>query len=138
MATLHFTAPLRVPPDVAWDFIDRYTRSEVHVFSACVAERQEADVRVVTLADGAEVRERNVSVDAELLRAVYTVPGLLGADHHQAEMRVIRRSDGGASVVWCTDILPHALAEPLRAAYPAMFDELVDAIHRHGGITPRS
>ncbi len=132
MATLRFSARVRVPPETAWDFLERYTRSAVHVFAACVGERQEGDVRVVTLADGSEVRERNVTVDAALMRAVYTVPGLLGAEHHQAEMRVERHADGGASVVWCTDVLPHALAERLRETYTTMFDELVHAVERHG------
>jgi len=131
MATIHHSAPLRVPADVAWDFLDRYTRSEVHVFSACVGERQDRDDRVVTLADGTEIRERNVTVDADHMRAVYTVPGLLGAEHHQAEMCVIDDGHGGATLVWCTDVLPHALAEPLRDVYAGMFEELLDAVNRH-------
>lgn len=133
MATIHFSSPVQASPETAWDFLDRYTRSEVHVFSVCVRERREGDERVVTLADGSEVRERNVTVDAERMRAVYTVPDLAGAEHHQAEMRVERHADGSGSVVWCTDVLPHALAERLRDAYAAMFEELVDAVNRHGG-----
>jgi len=133
MATIYFSAPVQVPAATAWDFLDRYARSEVHVFSVCTAERQEGDERVVTLADGTEVRERNITVDPERMRAVYTVPGLLGAEHHQAEMRVERSADGGACVVWCTDVLPHAMAEHLRGAYASMFEELVDAVNHHGG-----
>ena len=34
MASIHFTARLDVPAEVAWDFLERYTRSEVHMFSA--------------------------------------------------------------------------------------------------------
>lgn len=131
MATLHFRAPLRVAAETAWDFLERYTRSEVHVFSACTAERQDGDVRVVSLADGSEVRERNVTVDAGLMRAVYTVPGLSGAEHHQAEMRIELPPDGSVFLVWCTDVLPHRLADRLRDAYTAMFDELVAAVNRH-------
>ncbi|HET6950203.1 MAG TPA: SRPBCC family protein [Acidimicrobiales bacterium] len=133
MASIHHASSVRVPAAVAWDFLDRYTRSEVHVFSACVSERQEGDWRVVTLGDGSEVRERNVTVDAERMRAVYTVPGLLGAEHHQAEMRVVRHDDGGATLVWSTDILPDELADVLREPYGAMFGELVDAVNRHAG-----
>src|SRR5262245_41013231 len=33
MAALYYRAPLSVTADVAWDFLDRYTRAEVHVFS---------------------------------------------------------------------------------------------------------
>lgn len=132
MATIHCSASLDVDPDVAWDFLDRYTRGEVHIFSACAAERGEGDVRVVTLHDGTEVRERNVTVDPERRRAVYTVPELMpGAEHHQAEMRVDVAADGVATLVWCTDVLPDSLAEVLRTAYPAMFEELLAAVRAH-------
>ncbi|MGB9226201.1 hypothetical protein [Mycobacterium sp.] len=70
----------------------------MHAFSACVSERQEGDFHVVTLAEGAEVRERNVSVDADRMRAVYTAPRLLDTEHHQDEMRVVPHDDGGESL----------------------------------------
>jgi len=131
MASLHYTAELDVPADVAWDFLDRYTRSEVHVFSACVAERQEGDHRVVTLADGTEVWERNVTVDPARRRAVYTVPNLNGAEHHQAEMRVEEGPDGSASLVWVTDVVPHELVERQRPTYDVLFSELLAAVNAH-------
>lgn len=132
MASIHYSSPVQVPAAIAWDFLDRYSRAEVHAFSACVGERQEGDYRVVTLGDGSEVRERNVTVDSATMRAVYTVPGLLGAEHHQAEMRVVEGGDGSATLVWCTDILPDELAEVLREPYAAMFGELLDAVNHHG------
>jgi hypothetical protein len=133
LATVYFTATLKVPAGVAWDFLDRYTRSEVHIFSVCVGERQDGDTRVVELGDGTEVRERNVTVDSDRMRAVYTVPGLPGIEHHQAEMRVIR-GDGSemARLEWCTDVLPDEYADILRPAYGPMFDELVAAVNLHG------
>jgi hypothetical protein len=131
VATVHFSAHLDVPADVAWDFIDRYSRSEVHVFSVCSGERQEGDTRVVVLADGSEVRERNVTVDAVRRRAVYTVPGLAGVEHHQAEMRVLEDPDGKVVLEWTTDVLPDSYADLLRDVYCSMFAELVAALNRH-------
>src|SRR5262249_56408093 len=55
MAGLAYRAPLSVTAEVAWDFLDRYTRAEVHVFSSCIAERSVDDYRVVTITDGSEV-----------------------------------------------------------------------------------
>lgn len=132
MATLYYASPLRVPAEVAWDFLDRYTRAEVHVFSACLSQRRDGDCRVVTLADGSEVRERNVTVDPEHMRAVYTVPGLWDAEHHQAEMRVERSTNGEAILVWCTDVLPDGLADRLEGMYAILFEELVHAVNSHG------
>ncbi|GIJ29159.1 hypothetical protein Vqi01_43210 [Micromonospora qiuiae] len=132
MATIYREAKLTVTADVAWDFLDRYTRAEVHIFSACAGERQEDDYRVVTLADGTEIWERNVAVDPALMRAVYTIPGFPGAEHHQAEMRVLADGEGAATLVWTTDLLPHELVEHLSEAYEVMFNELVAAVNEHG------
>lgn len=131
MSAIYHEAVVDVPAPVAWDFLSRYARAEVHVFSSCVAERLEGDYRVVTLADGTEVPERNVTVDAALMRAVYTVPGLLGAEHHQAEMRVIDGGDGTALLSWTTDVAPDAIADHLREAYGVLFAELVGAVNAH-------
>ena len=102
----------------------------MHVFSACASERQEGDVRVVTLAHGTEVREATATVDEARMRAVYTVPGLLGAEHHQAEMRGEPLA-GGIDASWCTDVLPDVMAEWLRETYVEMFLELVAAVEQH-------
>lgn len=132
MGSIHFTAKLDVPADVAWDFLERYTRSEVHVFSSCVAERQEGEYRVVTLADGNEVWERNVTVDPVNRRASYTISGLNGAEHHHAEMRVDVGSGDAVTLVWVTDYLPHELADQRAAGYAVLFDELVAGVLAHG------
>jgi hypothetical protein len=39
MATVFYASSVRVPPDVAWDVLERYIRSKVHAFPACVNER---------------------------------------------------------------------------------------------------
>lgn len=131
LATIYHSARLDVPAATAWDFVERYTRSEVHVFSVCVGEHQDGDTRVVVLGDGSEVRERNVTVDPGRMRAVYTVPGLPGVEHHQAEMRVVRGAAGIAHLEWCTDVLPDEYADQLRDAYGPMFEELVSAVNGH-------
>lgn len=131
LSSIYRSADLDVSADAAWDFIERYTRSEVHVFSLCVAERQEAEYRVVTLADGREVWERNVTVDPAHRRATYTVPGLNGAEHHQAEMRVEVGQHGKARLIWVTDYLPHEIAEERVTSYDTLFAELVTAVNSH-------
>jgi hypothetical protein len=133
LATVYLSGPLKVPADVAWDFIDRYTRAEVHIFSVCAGEHQDDDTRVVVLHDGSEVRERNVTVDDIRRRAVYTVPGLPGVEHHQAEMRVVEDPDGTVILEWSTDVLPDPYADALWEVYPSMFEEMVAAVNSHAG-----
>jgi len=131
MASIYQTAGLDVSPELAWDFVDRYTRSEVHAFSACTSERQVDDYRVVTTTTGEEIWERNVAVDARHMRAVYTIPGLHHAEHHQAEMRIVDEGGGMATLVWITDFLPHSVADELRDSYRDLLDDLVKAINAH-------
>ena len=130
MASIYRSAHLGVPASVAWGVVDRYSRAEVHVFSRCTSERMEGEHRVVTTVDGLELWERNITVDPERRRAVYTVPDIPGAEHHQAEMRVDDNGDGTSTLVWSTDILPHELADALGDAYDEMFAELVAAVQR--------
>ena len=131
MAGLSYRAPLSVDAEVGWDFLDRYTRAEVHVFSSCISERRVDDYRVVTITDGSEVWEQNVTVDPQRLRAVYRVPGLAGSEHHQAEMRIETDESGAAHLVWVTDILPHDIADLLRDTYDTLFAELLLAVNAH-------
>ena len=135
MAGLSYRAPLTVSAEVAWDFLDRYTRAEVHVFSSCVSERRVDDYRVVTITDGSKVWEQNVTVDPEHSRAVYRVPGLAGSEHHQAEMRIETDDSGAVHRVWVTDILPHDLADLLRDTYDTLFAELQLAVNAHDPAT---
>ena len=131
MAGLYYRAPLSVTAEVAWDFLDRYTRAEVHVFSSCVAERSVDDYRVVSITDGTEVWEQNITVDPEHMRAAYRVPGLAGSEHHQAEMRIEIADGGVPHLVWVTDMLPHGLVGLLRDTYDRLFAELHAAANAH-------
>jgi hypothetical protein len=131
MAGLYYRAPLSVSAEVAWDFLDRYSRAEVHVFSSCTSERRVDDYRVVTISDGTEVWEQNVTVDPERRRAVYRVPGLAGSAHHQAEMRIETAGGRAPHLVWVTDVLPDDVADRLRDTYDTLFTELQLAVNGH-------
>lgn len=62
---------------------------------------------------------------------LYTVPGLPGAEHHQAEMRVLEDPNGTVTLEWTTDVLPDSYADLLGRAYQSMFEELVAAVNGH-------
>ena len=63
MGSIYHSARLDVPADVAWDYLDRFTRAEVIPFSAAIAGRREGEHRVVTMPGGHEIWERNVTID---------------------------------------------------------------------------
>jgi len=131
MGSIYCAARLDVPPDVAWDYLDRFTRAEVLPFSSAIAGRREGEYRVVTMPGGYEVRERSVTVDPLHRRTSYTIEGLDGAEHHHAELRLEVGADDCVTLVWVTDYLPHELAEQRAAGYAALFDELVAAVNAH-------
>lgn len=128
MGCIYKTARLSVSPEAAWDVVERYTRAAAHVFSDAVGERMEGDYRVVTMSDGNEVHELNVSIDPHLRRAAYTIPGIPGVEHHHAVMQVTEDSDGGATLVWATDIRPDEIADRMASMYDGLFVELRAAV----------
>ncbi len=130
MGTIYLSAKLTGSPVAAWDVLERYTRSENHIFSVAVGERADGEYRVVTTADGGEVWERNVSVDPEHMRASYTIPGVPGAEHHHASMQIVDGGDGTYTLVWVTDMLPHQLAEAMAPMYDGLFADLVHAVQQ--------
>ena len=132
MGSIYHSARLDVPADVAWDYLDRFTRAEVIPFSSAAAGRREGEHRVVTMPGGHEIWERNVTVDPVRRRTSYTIVGLPGVDHHHAELRIDIATDDAAILVWVTDYLPHELADQRAPGYAAMFDELVTAVNKHG------
>jgi hypothetical protein len=132
MGSIYHAEKIDVPADVAWDYLDRFSRAEVLPFSSPVAGRREGEYRVVIMPGGYEVRERIVTVDPVHRRTSYVIQGLNDAEHHHAEMRVDAGGDGAVTLVWVTDYLPHELAEQRAAGYAALFDELVAAVNAHG------
>ena len=135
MATMHKQAKLDVPAESAWRFVERYTRSEVHMFpSLASGERQEGEYRVVTQHDGSEVWERNVSVDPARMRASYTIPGIPGIEHHHASMQVVDDADGFSTIVWITDVLPDAMVDALATTYETAFADMVRSLNASNGV----
>lgn len=134
MGSIYRSAPLAVPANVAGDFLQRFAHAQAHVFSVATGERMEGEDRIVSQADGREIVERNVTVDAERRRVAYTVPGLNGAEHHHAEMRVEDR-DGVAWLFWTIDYLPHRLADEREGLYDGLFAELVAAVNTYAAAT---
>lgn len=134
MASIYRSGTVAVSPDVAWAFLEAYSRSEVHVFAAVAVERQVDDHRVVTTVDDREIWERIVTVDPAHRRASYTVSGLDGVEYHHAEMRVDTDADEATTLTWITDLIPHELAEQRGPLYDGMFAELVAAVHAFGEV----
>jgi hypothetical protein len=130
VGSIYNAAEVDVTADVAWDYLDRFTRGEVLPFSSLVAGVADGEDRVFTVANGTQVRERNVTVDPVRRRASYFIVGS-GAEHHHAEMRVETDSSGAVTVVWVTDYLPHELADKRAPVIEKLFPALIAAVNAH-------
>ena len=75
------------------------------------------DKRRVTFANGAIVTEQIVSIDDDDRRLAYTILER-AAEHHHASFEVLA-TDGGATVVWTTDVARGPIAETFRATMVA-------------------
>ena len=76
--------------------------------------RRDGDARVVTFANGIEVRELIVDIDDTSRRFVYAAVGGR-ARHHNASMQVFAESDNRSRLVWITDVLPDSVVPPIAA-----------------------
>jgi carbon monoxide dehydrogenase subunit G len=87
--------------------------------------RIDGDVRILTMPDGAEVRELILAVDHDLRRMAYSVSGgqRLPLTYHQAAFQVFEEGER-SRLVWLTDVLPHAMAAPVRARVERGIEEM--------------
>ncbi|MGO9006904.1 MAG: SRPBCC family protein [Beijerinckiaceae bacterium] len=79
-----------------------------------VDTRLEPGARLVTFANGMEVRELIVDLDESAHRLVWSAVGGRST-HHNASIQVFPTADNGSRVVWIADFLPNALKAPIEA-----------------------
>jgi len=110
MATIRKIIEIDATPEAVWAKI-----SDVAGISNLIGFLDnsvlDGDRRVCTLADGGELKEDIISVDAGLKRVVYSiVDSPLNMDFHVATMEV-QANGATARLIWSTDLLPAAAAE---------------------------
>jgi carbon monoxide dehydrogenase subunit G len=116
------------PPDAVWAAVADVGNVHRRLLPGRVADaRIEGDERILTLPDGAEVRELIVAVDHGQRRLAYSVqgPGRLVLAHHHAVFQVFAHEDGARSrLVWVTDVLPHDREPAVRARVERGIEEM--------------
>jgi hypothetical protein len=116
MATERAEIVLGGTPDEVWDAVRDFAAVRHRLCPGVLVDsRPDGDGRVVTFANGAVVREVLVAVDDAERRLVYAVTGgSVPFTHHQASMQVVP-AEGGACLVWTSDLLPDDLAPRVAA-----------------------
>jgi hypothetical protein len=115
MASIYKELNLQAHPDRVWDAIRDLDHAHERVFpGVLVASRSEVGARVVTFADGREVRERILTVDETHRRVAWTAASEM-LSHHGASMQVFANPDGTTRLVWITDVLPDGARPAIEA-----------------------
>ncbi|GIE84525.1 Polyketide cyclase / dehydrase and lipid transport [Actinoplanes regularis] len=117
MATVSVETIVDVPAASVWDAIADVGAVHERLLPGRVSATEiDGDLRILTMPNGARIRERIVAIDHDLRRLAYSVieGQALPLTYHHATFQVVE-VNGRTGVVWTTDLLPHALAGAVRA-----------------------
>ncbi|AGZ40652.1 SRPBCC family protein [Actinoplanes friuliensis] len=112
MATVCVEATINAAAQQVWEAVADVGAVHQRLLPGRVADaRMEGDVRILTMPDGAQVREVILAIDHSIRRMAYTVTEgqRLPLTYHHASFQVFEEGDR-SRLVWLTDVLPHALA----------------------------
>ncbi|TBR36283.1 MULTISPECIES: SRPBCC family protein [Dyella] len=109
MATIIWEQSVAVPASTAWALLRQFDKAHELFHPVLIAGRMEADIRVLTFANGLQVRERKVAVNEAHQRVAYTVLGDM-FEHHAASMQIVGIDANHCCFLWISDFLPDALA----------------------------
>jgi hypothetical protein len=117
MATVRVETGITMSSQQVWDAVADVGAVHRRLLPGRVADaRMEADTRILTMPDGSQIRELIISVDSALRRMAYAVVEgqQLPLTYHHAAFQVFDEGEH-CRLVWLTDVLPHAMADAVRA-----------------------
>jgi hypothetical protein len=115
MASVRKDIIVRARPEDVWTAVRAFGAMHRHLAQGFAVDvRLEGKARLVTFANGSVVRELLVDLDDTARRLAYAAVGGRVL-HHNASMQVFAdEAEGGARLVWITDLLPNRLARGMR------------------------
>ena len=123
MATIIHAIDVACDAATAWDAVrdvgQIHLRLAPRMVTDCVILVDTAPiVRLVTFADGMQLRETIVSSDDMTRRLVWKIDDAM-VEHHNGSLQVVAQGAGACRVTWVADVLPDALATPFGALMQA-------------------
>lgn len=134
MATVCVEVTVAVAASQVWEAIADVGAVHRRLLPRRVADaRIDGDVRVLTMPDGAQVRELVLAVDHDIRRMAYTVVEgqRLPLTYHHAAFQVFEEGEH-CRLVWVTDVLPHAMADVVRGRVERGIQEMKDVLESSG------
>ncbi len=115
MASIRKEILVDARPEQVWDALRDVGALHERVVPGFVVDtRLEEGARIVTFGNGMVLRELIVDVDDEARRLVWAAIGG-PLTHHNASVQVFADGTAGSRLVWIADLLPHDVAEDIRA-----------------------
>ena len=113
MASIRKEVSIQASPEHVWEAIRDVNAVHQRLAPGFVLDvRPDGDVRIVTFANGAVVRELIVDVDDERRRLAYSVvESPLQMTHHHSTLEVLRDGADATRLVWIADVWPNAAIE---------------------------
>ncbi|WP_420116077.1 SRPBCC family protein [Micromonospora sp.] len=134
MATVCVEVAIDVSAQRVWEAIADVGAVHRRLLPGRVVDaRIEGDVRILTMPDGAQVRELILAVDHTIRRMAYAVVEgqRMPLTYHHAAFQVLQEGDH-SRLVWLTDVLPHAMADAVRARLERGIEEIREALELNG------
>ncbi|MFI2713559.1 SRPBCC family protein [Micromonospora sp. NPDC018662] len=132
MAMVRVEAVVDAPVQQVWDAVADVGAVHRRLLPGRVTDaRVEGDIRILTMPDGHQVRELILGVDHGLRRMAYAVVEgqRLPLTYHYAAFQVL--DEGPRSrLVWLTDVLPHDMADAVRARVERGMAEMKAVLER--------
>jgi hypothetical protein len=114
MASVVREVPIDAPAPAVWDAVRDVGAAHRRLVPGVLTDvKLEPGARLVTFADGLQVRELIVALDDARRRFAYTVVGRM--QHHHASMQVIEDGPSRCRLVWVSDVLPDEAAVRVQA-----------------------
>lgn len=112
MASIRREVSIQASPEHVWEAIRDVNAVHRRLAPGFVVDvRPDGDVRIVTFANGAVVRELIVDLDDQARRIAYAVvDSPMQLTHHHATMEVLREGADASRIVWIADVFPSAAA----------------------------
>ena len=115
MASIQKTIVVEASPEQVWAAVRDVGAVHRRLVPGLVVDVvMDGDARMVTFANGKTVRELIIDIDDSTCRFAYSAVGGL-ASHHNSSIQVFVEEDRFTRLVWTTDVMPHEVADPIKA-----------------------
>jgi len=133
MASIHREVVIDADPDDVWNALREWDAADKLAVGRVVECRRDGDARIVTLANGAVLREEILGCDDDNRRLAYTIVDGGPYSHHHASAEVRAEPGGRARFVWIVDFRPDSLRETAATSMAATLEAIKRTLERPRG-----